>query len=89
MWIERVGIDGSLLGMRLRASLAARRLARTIWPTGGPGRPSSAGGPDTLQRAASEVDRPMSLPPAPPTRTEQAREIAAQQAAALKELNAA
>jgi trimethylamine:corrinoid methyltransferase-like protein len=84
-----IGIGGSFLGAAHTRRRYARRFARTIWPTGRPGKLSSAGGQDTLQRAASEVDRLLSLPPAPPPKPEQEHKIAAQIDAALKELNAA
>jgi trimethylamine--corrinoid protein Co-methyltransferase len=88
--IERVGIGGSFLGAahkrrRYGQEIRPNHLAdRTTWDTW-----VSAGCQDTLQRAASEVHRLMSLPPALPQHTEQEHKIAAQIDAALKELNAA
>ncbi|MDP3046893.1 MAG: trimethylamine methyltransferase family protein [Chloroflexota bacterium] len=87
--IERVGIGGSFLGdvhtrQHYRQEIRLNHLAdRTTWDTW-----ASAGSQDMLQRAASEVDRLLSLPPAPP-QPEQEQEIAALLDAALKELNAA
>ena len=88
--IERVGIGGSFLGhvhtrRHYRQEIRLSHLAgRTTWDTW-----ASAGSQDLLQRAASEVGRLLSLPPAPPQQTEQEQEIAALLDAALKELNAA
>jgi trimethylamine--corrinoid protein Co-methyltransferase len=86
--IERVGIGGSFLGdvhtrQHCRQEIRLNHWAdRTTWDT-------RAGSQDMLQRAASEADRLLSLPPAPPPQTEQEHKIAAQIDAALKELNAA
>ena len=88
--IERVGIGGSFLGhvhtrQHYHQGTRLDHLAdRTTWDTW-----ASADGQDMLQHAASEVDRLLSLPPAPPQQTEQEQEIAALLDAALKELNAA